>query len=40
MTLLHLVEDPNLIKRPVVTVGSEIVPGSERERLREILGAS
>jgi len=35
-----MVEDPNLIKRPLVIVGSEIIPGSERERLREILGAS
>ena len=35
-----MVEDPNLIKRPLVIVGSEIIPGAARERLREVLGGS
>jgi arsenate reductase len=35
-----MVEDPNLIKRPLVIAGGEIIPGAERERLRELLGGS
>ena len=35
-----MVEDPNLIKRPLIIVGDEIIPGAERDRLREIFAAS
>ncbi len=35
-----MAEEPNLIKRPLVLVAGEIIPGSDRERLRKVLGAS
>jgi len=34
-----MVEEPNLIKRPLLIVDGKIVPGFEREGYREILGA-
>jgi regulatory protein spx len=33
-----MVEDPNLIKRPLVVVGREIIAGFDRERLKKVLG--
>jgi arsenate reductase len=33
-----MVEDPNLLKRPLVLAGREIVAGFDRERLRSLLG--
>ncbi len=33
-----MVEDPNLIKRPLTIVGDEIIAGLDRERLREAFG--
>ena len=35
-----MAEEPNLIKRPLTVVGSEIVAGFDRERLREVLAGS
>ncbi len=32
-----MAEEPNLIKRPLTVVGSEIVAGFDRERLRQVL---
>jgi arsenate reductase (glutaredoxin) len=32
-----MAEEPNLIKRPLVVVGREIVAGFDRERLRALL---
>ena len=32
-----MVEDVNLIKRPLLILGSEIVPGFDRDRYRELL---
>jgi arsenate reductase-like glutaredoxin family protein len=36
-TLALMVKEPNLIKRPLVVVGGEIVAGFDRERLRTLL---
>jgi arsenate reductase-like glutaredoxin family protein len=33
-----MVEDPNLIKRPLVVAGREIIAGFDRERLKKALG--
>jgi arsenate reductase-like glutaredoxin family protein len=33
-----MAKEPNLIKRPLVIAGSEIVAGFDRERLRALLG--
>jgi arsenate reductase-like glutaredoxin family protein len=33
-----MVEEPNLLKRPLVIAGRELVAGFDRERLRELLG--
>ncbi len=33
-----MVEEPNLIKRPLVIVGNRIIAGMDRERLREAFG--
>jgi arsenate reductase len=33
-----MVEDPNLLKRPIVAAGREIVAGFDRQRLKEALG--
>jgi arsenate reductase len=33
-----MVEEPNLIKRPLVVVGNQIIAGMDRERLREAFG--
>lgn len=35
--LALMAKEPNLIKRPLVLAGSEIVAGFDRERLRELL---
>lgn len=32
-----MVEDPNLIKRPLLVAGGELVAGFDRERLRAVL---
>jgi arsenate reductase-like glutaredoxin family protein len=32
-----MAENPNLIKRPLTLVGSEIIPGFDRDRLRQAL---
>jgi len=36
--LALMAKEPNLIKRPLVIAGSEIVAGFDRERLRALLG--
>lgn len=36
--LALMAREPNLIKRPLVVVGNEIVAGFDRERLRVLLG--
>jgi regulatory protein spx len=33
-----MVDEPNLIKRPLVVAGREIVAGFDRTRLRQVLG--
>ncbi len=33
-----MAEDPNLIKRPIVIVGRELIAGFDRERLKTALG--
>ncbi len=33
-----MAEDPNLIKRPLVAAGKELIAGFDRERLRAALG--
>jgi arsenate reductase-like glutaredoxin family protein len=33
-----MAEEPNLIKRPLVLAGGEIVAGFDRDRLRSLLG--
>jgi arsenate reductase len=33
-----MAEEPNLIKRPLVIVGNQIIAGLDRERLREAFG--
>jgi arsenate reductase-like glutaredoxin family protein len=33
-----MAEEPNLIKRPLIQVGDEIVAGFDRDRLRSLLG--
>jgi arsenate reductase-like glutaredoxin family protein len=33
-----MAEEPNLIKRPLVVAGGEIVAGFDRDRLRSLLG--
>ncbi len=33
-----MAEDPNLIKRPLVVAGKELIAGFDRERLRAALG--
>jgi arsenate reductase len=33
-----MVEEPNLIKRPLIVAGKTIIAGFDRERLRETLG--
>jgi regulatory protein spx len=36
--LALMAKEPNLIKRPLVVAGGEIVAGFDRERLRTLLG--
>jgi arsenate reductase (glutaredoxin) len=36
--LALMAKEPNLIKRPLVVAGGEIVAGFDRERLRALLG--
>jgi regulatory protein spx len=36
--LALMAREPNLIKRPLVVVGDEMVAGFDRERLRALLG--
>jgi arsenate reductase len=33
-----IVEEPNLMKRPLVIAGGEIIAGFDRERLKRVLG--
>jgi regulatory protein spx len=33
-----MVEEPNLLKRPIVIAGREIVAGFDRDRLRQVFG--
>ncbi len=33
-----MAEDPNLIKRPLVVAGRELIAGFDRDRLRQALG--
>jgi arsenate reductase-like glutaredoxin family protein len=37
-TLKLMVEEPNLIKRPLIIAGKVIVAGFERDRLRQMFG--